>query len=256
MRGGRSKANIISTNVGVADEVFLKVLSGVPPYSDMRQIGLLAQAIMKGLTPVKLETLKLPDTISGLVQKCWLVGPLERPNMAECVLVLDGFRWPDDPESSQRRHAPHEHSMETIIDPELATHHAASPVEQGTPHAPDVEVQPKQLLGKYSSAHSSSNAESMTRAFQAAEDALSPSLSPEFEPWTVMVSIEGIPDLSPYIKKFPNAQRQWRELGEVYMGNFAEPETNEPLSVALMLPDMAHTADATRRVRYLQDIFC
>lgn len=75
------------------------------------------------------------------------------------------------------------------------------------------------------------------------------SLSPDPGPWTSIASLEGVPDLSDYIKKDQSAGKKWGGFCEVYVGNYNEPETSEPLSVALRLPNMRHAADSTQRVR-------
>ncbi|KAG8913805.1 hypothetical protein FRC00_001547 [Tulasnella sp. 408] len=75
-------------------------------------------------------------------------------------------------------------------------------------------------------------------------------LSPDPGPWTSISSLEGVPDLSEYIRKDQGAGKKWGGFCEVYVGNYDGPETSELLLVALRLPNMRHAADATQRLWY------
>ncbi|KIO18555.1 hypothetical protein M407DRAFT_157723 [Tulasnella calospora MUT 4182] len=79
------------------------------------------------------------------------------------------------------------------------------------------------------------------------------SLSPDTGPWTSISSLDGVPDLSEYIKKDQSAGKKWGGFCEVYVGNYDKPETSEPLLVALRLPNMRHAADATQR-RFIREV--
>lgn len=65
-----------------------------------------------------------------------------------------------------------------------------------------------------------------------------------------MSSVEGVPDLSDYIKKDNDAGRKWSGMSYTYIGHYKNPETEEQLPVALKLP----REDATQTVRSPQHL--
>ncbi|KAG8952167.1 hypothetical protein FRC00_006906 [Tulasnella sp. 408] len=79
------------------------------------------------------------------------------------------------------------------------------------------------------------------------------SLSPDPGPWTSISSLEGVPDLSEYIRKNQGAGKKSGGFCEVYVGNYGEPETSELLPVALRLPNMRQAADAAQR-RFIREV--
>lgn len=78
-------------------------------------------------------------------------------------------------------------------------------------------------------------------------------LTPDSGPWSSTSSLEGVPDLSEYIKKDKDAGKKWGGFCEVYVG-YKNLETGEQLPVALRLPNMRHALDATQRVRPTQRV--
>ncbi|KAG8946772.1 hypothetical protein FRC04_011428 [Tulasnella sp. 424] len=78
-------------------------------------------------------------------------------------------------------------------------------------------------------------------------------LTADSGPWSSTSSLEGVPDLSEYIKKDKDAGKKWGGFCEVYVGYYKNLESGEQLPVALRLPNMRHALDATQR-RFIREV--
>ncbi|KAG8971948.1 hypothetical protein FRC05_010483 [Tulasnella sp. 425] len=71
---------------------------------------------------------------------------------------------------------------------------------------------------------------------------------PDPRPSPLISSVEGVPDLSDYIKKDNDAGRKCNSLSDIYVGHYKNPETKEQLPVALKLPRQECATQTNRQI--------
>lgn len=69
--------------------VMYECLAGCPPYHDVAHDVFLSLEILKGLRPK--FTIKIPQFLTGLINKCWDDNPLNRPTADELEEILYDF---------------------------------------------------------------------------------------------------------------------------------------------------------------------